>query len=135
MKGIYTFPKSEHLKSKSITDSLYADGMSVTSFPMRAVFMPIPKKDKQPVATILISVSKRRFRHAVDRNLVKRRMREAYRLSKPRFLEELENRRTNLAIAIIYIDTKHCGTEYLTRRMQKLLNAILGKEQKKCVAQ
>lgn len=134
-KGIYTFPKSEHLKSKSITDSLYANGTSVTSFPLRAVFMPIPPKEKQPAVTILISVSKRRFKHAVDRNLVKRRMREAYRLNKPPFAEELKNRQTNLAIAIIYIDTKHCATDYLTRRMQKLLNTILEKEQKQCAAQ
>lgn len=121
-----TFPLKEHLKSKSIIDSLYANGESATAFPLRAVFLEQPAT-QEPTAAILVNVAKRRFRHAVDRNLLKRRMREAYRTGKHGFIETLESNGKKMAVAIMYIDNKPSSTEYLKRRMEKLLNAILSK--------
>lgn len=131
-RGRYTFPKAEHLKSKSIIEELYAKGISVTAFPLRAVFITLPTQEKQPAATILISVAKRRFRHAVDRNLMKRRIREAYRLNKLPFVEQLEKQGKQLAIAILYIENKHSSTQFLERKMAKLLTSILEKAEKQC---
>ena len=122
-----TFPLKEHLKSKSIIDSLYANGASVTAFPLRAVFIERPDGTDDPTAAILISVAKRRFRHAVDRNLLKRRIREAYRTGKHGFIETLENNGKKMAVAIMYIDTKPSSTEYLKRKMEKLLCGITSK--------
>ncbi len=132
MKHPNSFPLAEHLKSKAIIDKVYAEGASVTAYPLRAVFITMPRSEKQPGALILISVAKRRFRHAVDRNLVKRRLREAYRLNKQPFVTELEKRGKNMAIAILYIDTKHNSTAFLKNKMRKLLGNILEKEMKIC---
>ena len=121
-----TFPLKEHLKSKSVIDNLYANGTSVTAFPLRAVFIQQPET-QEPTAAILINVAKRRFRHAVDRNLLKRRIREAYRTGKHLFIDTLENNGKKMAVAIMYIDTKPSSTEYIKRKMEKLLNAILTK--------
>ena len=121
-----TFPLKEHLKSKSVIDNLYANGTSVTAFPLRAVFIQQPET-QEPTAAILINVAKRRFRHAVDRNLLKRRIREAYRTGKHQFIDTLENNGKKMAVAIMYIDTKPSSTEYIKRKMGKLLNAILTK--------
>lgn len=121
-----TFPLKEHLKSKSVIDNLYANGTSVTAFPLRAVFIEQPET-QEPTAAILINVAKRRFRHAVDRNLLKRRIREAYRTGKHQFIDTLENNGKKMAVAIMYIDTKPSSTEYIKRKMEKLLNAILTK--------
>ena len=121
-----TFPLKEHLKSKSVIDNLYANGTSVTAFPLRAVFIEQPET-QEPTAAILINVAKRRFRHAVDRNLLKRRIREAYRTGKHLFIDTLENNGKKMAVAIMYIDTKPSSTEYIKRKMEKLLNAILTK--------
>ena len=121
-----TFPLKEHLKSKSVIDNLYANGTSVTAFPLRAVFIEQPET-QEPVAAILINVAKRRFRHAVDRNLLKRRIREAYRTGKHQFIETLESNGKKMAVAIMYIDSKPSSTEYIKRKMDKLLNAILTK--------
>ena len=126
----YGFPLKEHLKSKSIIERLYAQGTSATAYPLRAVFLELQPHEQEAVATILISVAKRRFRHAVDRNLMKRRIREAYRLNKPTFVEKLAEQNKKLAIAILYIDNKHSNTEYLLRKMQKLLTAIIEKSEK-----
>lgn len=126
-----TFPLKEHLKSKSVIDSLYANGTSVTAFPLRAVFLEQPE-GQEPTAAILINVAKRRFRHAVDRNLLKRRIREAYRTGKHNFIDTLENNGKKMAVAIMYIDSKPSSTEYLKRRMEKLLNGIISKSGMGC---
>lgn len=127
-----TFPLKEHLKSKSIIERVYAEGSSATAFPLRAVFLEPDSDMQEPTATILISVAKRRFRHAVDRNLIKRRIREAYRTSKHGFIETLQNNGKKMAVAIIYIDTKESSTEFLKRKMEKLLNTILSKAGARC---
>ena len=128
------FPLKEHLKSKSIIDKLYAEGASVTAYPLRAVFIEVPANSQEPAATILISVAKRRFRHAVDRNLVKRRIREAYRLNKNPFIDSLNTQGKKMAVAILYIDTKHNSTEFLMKKMSKLLTAITDKNKKLCAS-
>lgn len=122
-----TFPLKEHLKSKRVIERLYAEGASVTSYPLRAVFLEQPDEAQEPAATILISVAKKRFRHAVDRNLIKRRIREAYRTSKHPFIETLENDGKKMAVAILYIDTKHNSTAFIKRKMEKLLENIVAK--------
>ncbi len=129
-----TFPLKEHLKSKSTVEKLYADGASVTAYPLRAVFIEIPATQQEPTATILISVAKKRFRHAVDRNLVKRRIREAYRLNKHGFVASLEEQGKKMAVAILYIDTKHNSTEFLKKKMVKLLASIIEKNNKQCAS-
>ena len=132
MEKKFGFPKEEHLTSKLIIDKLYKEGASVVSFPLRAVFIPLEPQEKQPTAAILINVAKKRFRHAVDRNLLKRRIREAYRLNKSPFIEELGAMGKNMAVAILYIDNRHSSTEYLKKKMVKLLAAIIEKEKKEC---
>ncbi len=122
-----TFPLKEHLKSKSVIEQLYAKGASVTVFPLRAVFIEQAQEEQEPVAAILINVAKKRFRHAVDRNLVKRRIREAYRTSKHPFVETLENNGKKMAVAMIYIDNKHNSTAFIRKKMAKLLESILTK--------
>jgi ribonuclease P protein component len=122
-----TFPLKEHLKSKKTIEKLYAEGTSVTAFPLRAVFIGQNDGEQEPAATILISVAKKRFRHAVDRNLVKRRIREAYRTSKHPLVEALQGNGKKLAIAILYIDTRHNSTAFIKRKMEKLLEGIIKK--------
>ena len=120
-----TFPLKEHLKSKRPIERLYAEGASATAYPLRAVFIEQEPDNQETTATVLISVAKKRFRHAVDRNLVKRRIREAYRTSKHPFIEALENNGKKMAIAIIYIDNKHNSTAFIKKKMAKLLESIL----------
>ena len=54
----------------------------MSAFPLRVVFMPVPVEAPAPLVSILVSVSKRRFKRAVKRNRVKRQIREAYRKQK-----------------------------------------------------
>ncbi|RTY95860.1 ribonuclease P protein component [Flavobacterium sp. GT3R68] len=80
-----TYPKSERLKSKYIIDSLFSKGKSVSKYPLRLVYMPLEECDE--AIKMGISVSKKHFKKAVDRNYFKRVLRETYRLNKQLLLD------------------------------------------------
>lgn len=83
----FKFPKEEKLKSRKLISELFDSGKSVKSFPITLVFLPIDHTSEALIQAGF-SVSKRKFKHAVDRNRVKRLMREAYRLNKNILLEK-----------------------------------------------
>lgn len=77
------FPKPEHLTLQRDIDALFAGGsLSAVAFPVRAVWREVEWDGHGPRVKVLVSVSKRKFKHAVDRNRAKRQIREAYRLNK-----------------------------------------------------
>lgn len=75
------FTKAERLSSKKEITALFNEGKSFAISHIRVVYRFLPKQEGRPNA-ILVSVPKKYFKHAVDRNLLKRRIREAYRLNK-----------------------------------------------------
>ena len=84
---------------------------SFSIFPIRVVYMPVEQGEAP--ASILISVSKRRFKRAVKRNRVKRQIREAYRKNKSLLVDELQRREQRLAVAFIYLsDIYRVGIRY-----------------------
>jgi ribonuclease P protein component len=78
--GTFSFPKSERLYKKKIIQELFNKSSSFYLYPFRIYFFKGP--DDLLSHQVMFSVSKRNFKRAVDRNLLKRRMREAYRLNK-----------------------------------------------------
>lgn len=90
-----TYPKNEKLKSKIIIDSLFSEGKSVSKYPLRLVYIPIDiinfKNSDHTNSTIQmgVSVSKKYFKKAVDRNYFKRVLRETYRLNKHLLLDNI----------------------------------------------
>jgi ribonuclease P protein component len=96
----YSFPKEEHLCRKKLIDELFGRGSSFGLYPLRMVWLPTPEPTTA-APQVLVSVSKRNFKRAVDRNYFKRLMREAYRLNKYRLLEAEGGHRVG-QLAIIY---------------------------------
>ena len=88
---------------------------SFSIFPIRVVYMPVEQGEAP--ASILISVSKRRFKRAVKRNRVKRQIREAYRKNKSLLVDELQRREQRLAVAFIYLSDELVATAELEEKM------------------
>jgi ribonuclease P protein component len=78
--GSLSFPKSERLNRKKAIQELFDKGSSFYLYPFRVFFQK--SSDPEAAHQVMFSVSKRNFKNATDRNLIKRRMREAYRLNK-----------------------------------------------------
>ncbi len=91
----FTYPKTEKLKSKTTIDLLFSKGKSVSKYPLRLVFVEsdygIPKDSDQKLK-MGVSVSKKYFKHAVDRNYFKRVLRETYRLNKHILIDNLDKK-------------------------------------------
>jgi ribonuclease P protein component len=103
MEQRFTFTKEERLCSKILIDKLFTGGKSVYSPPFRFVFLPVQYLKGQFPAQVVFSVPKKNFKLAIKRNLLRRRMREAYRLNKSNFYGTLNLSGQKLAIMIIYI--------------------------------
>ena len=118
-----TLCKAERLNSKILIEKMFAGGSkSFSIFPIRVVYMPVEQGEVP--ATILISVSKRRFKRAVKRNRVKRQIREVYRKNKQPLLDGLQNKGQRLAIAFIYLSDELVATAELEEKMKTALSRI-----------
>lgn len=118
--GAYRLTRGERLKSKLLTDRLFNGGGSrgMSAFPLRMVYLPMERGEHQAPASIMVSVPKRCLRHAVDRNRVKRQVREAYRTNK-HLLQPKEGHA--LLIAFIWMDSTLYPSEAVEHKVKNLL--------------
>ena len=118
-----TLRKSERLDKKKVIEKMFAGGSrSFSVFPLRVVYLPV--EELEAPVSILVSVSKRRFKRAVKRNRVKRQIREAYRLNKQPLLQTLKEHNLHIAIAFIYLSDELTDSSLITERMKTALSRI-----------
>jgi ribonuclease P protein component len=103
MAGTFSYNKFEKLKSRKQIELLFAKGKSISSFPVKVFYLPVEHTPEHPVQ-VGVGVSARNFKKAVDRNTIKRRMREAYRLHKLPLHEHLMAEQKSVAVFILWID-------------------------------
>ena len=121
----YTFPKAERLCSKKLIGQLFARGSAFNLYPLRFVVL----KAETPLVAfpqVLISVSKKYFKHAVDRNRLKRQIREAYRLNKHQLMSE--SGQFYAVLGIIYIGKEKSAYNVIEKKLNSGLVRLL-KEQ------
>ena len=130
----HTFPKAEHLTSKLQIDSLFEKGEGFIAFPLRVVYQLVPKEENSSLIKVVVSVPKKRFKHAVDRNRFKRLIRESYRLNKHQLWAATEHTPWNLHIAFCAVSNELPNFDTVQIKMQmalvKLEHRILQKRDK-----
>lgn len=123
----FTFRKAERVTEKSLIELLFSSGSrAMTAYPLRMVYRFVDRpRDKAPVMTLIVA-PKRHLRHAVDRNRVKRQLREAYRLRKATLQPLLDKMPAtqSLVMAFIWQESGKRTTEKVEKCMQTLLNRL-----------
>jgi ribonuclease P protein component len=122
----FTYPKHEKLKSQKQLDLLFAEGKSVSKFPLRLVYVPVELENEEKIK-FGVSVSKKHFKKAVDRNYYKRLLRECYRLNKALLLE---NREKPHAIMFFYQSKDQMSFAEMNEKTKLLFEKFLLEIQK-----
>ena len=112
----FTFQKQERLHKEKLIQELFEKGSSFYLYPFKVLVKRNPD-DSFPVHQVMISVSRRNFRKAVDRNLLKRRIRESFRLNKNLLPAE-----PKMLIAYIYTAKEILTFAQIQERLNKTLN-------------
>lgn len=121
----FTFPKKEKLTGKKTIEELFKNGSSFYLHPVKVKYI----KESDPTIDyhrILFSVPKRSFKRAVDRNLLKRRMREAYRLNKTAILDG--RLPAFYQIAFIYLDKSALSYAVIEEKLTGSLQRLVSRE-------
>jgi len=115
----YTFPKTERLHGKKITEELFSEGSYFYLYPYKVIYLYRADLENTQV---LFTVPKRKFKTAVSRNRLKRQMKEAYRLNK----QIIHDR--NYLLAFIYTPDKKQNKDLIHRRVKKSLEKLISLE-------
>jgi len=122
-----TFGINERLKSKKEIALLFAEGKSIAKYPIRLIYIKttIPKETQVQTA---VSVSKRNFKKAVDRNRIKRLLRESYRKNKSLVLNNTTHQYT---LMFLYTGKEMPRSIVIDAKMQEILQKLITKEAEK----
>lgn len=128
----FALGKNEKLKSRKQIDALFAGGKTFMSFPLRVSYQlaPIEEGEKSGIQ-IGVSASKRNFKRAVDRNRIKRLLREAYRLQKKDIVTFLQANNLKGYVFFIYVDKSLPTYTTVFEAMTKCLKLLQKKAEKR----
>ena len=119
----FTLGKEEKLKSKKIIELLFKEGKRIQSFPIQLIYLPVNHKSEPPIQ-VGFSVPKRNIKLAVNRNRIKRLLREVYRKQKHLFSKEINEK---YVFMFIYMAKQEINYADLELTMQKLSTKFLTK--------
>jgi ribonuclease P protein component len=133
LPSVFTYKKTDKLKSRKQTQHLFSTGQAINVFPIRLIYTiePIPSTgDNLSLTSLLqagVGAPSRTFRKAVQRNRVKRLLREAYRLEKPNFISQaaLDNKRVNLFF--LYTDALVLTQVEIQGKLKEALSILVTK--------
>jgi len=117
----FSFKKEERITSKKLIQELFSKGSSFYLYPFKVIWLAKPDQNTGH-RQILISVPKRKFKRAVDRNLLKRRIREAYRLNK-QIISPLQINKT-FSIVYIYTTNKILPQNLISKKLISSLKKL-----------
>lgn len=121
-EGGFTFAKNERLSGTKRIDTLFKEGKSFISYPLRVIYL-VHEQSSEAKCSILVSVPKKRIKKAVQRNIIKRLIRESYRLNKTLIDNSSTNERS-IDVAFVYVKDTLSEFSGIQKAMQKALIQI-----------
>ncbi len=115
----HSFKKEERLRSRKDIETLFSRGEVAYSYPLRLIYL-VKEPGDNPPAKMGVAVSRRNFKKATDRNLIKRRIREAYRQNKEILVQPLRERGVSAILMIQYTAKKilpYCDIEVAVKEL------------------
>lgn len=121
-----TFKKEERLCSRKSLDLLFKTGSSFLVYPFRVTYLAVDEPHQFPVQ-IVINVAKKRYKRAVDRNLIKRRIREAYRLQKEHLVyHPLKEQKKLFLLSLQFIGKEKYEFDFLDKKLVLVFKKLIG---------
>jgi ribonuclease P protein component len=117
----FRFPKKEKLKSKKLIEQLFAEGIGVTNYPIRLVYLKTKYNDGSK-CKVGVTASKRNFKSAVQRNRIKRLLRESYRFNKHLIFNNIEG---DFAFMFLYLGKELPSQSKITDAMVPLMEKFV----------
>ena len=124
MAKLFSYQSKEKLKSRKLMDQLFTVGKSVSVFPLKAFYNEVDIDLDFPVK-LGVGVSSRNFKKAVDRNRIKRLLREAYRLHKQPLLEFANSKNKKIIVFILFVDKALPQLETLQNKLPLLIDKLI----------
>lgn len=121
---LFTLSKKERIKSKKLFEQLFEEGKSVSNFPIKLFYLPTSFEEDDVALKIAVVAPKRNFKSAVDRNRIKRLMREAYRLNKHLVFNKIEG---NFAFVFLYLGKEMPDYQLIENKMTGVLQKFIKK--------
>ena len=129
MAKLFGFSKRERLKSRKIIEDVFRTGKVLAQHPVRVMykFLDGHPQQEQSILQVGVTVSRRHFKRAVDRNRIKRLLREAYRLQKHQLLEGLQQKRLYGYLFFMYLGKSLPTYAEVFTAVGRCLNALAEK--------
>ena len=121
---MFEFSKKHKLCSQKSINRMFENGNIITEPPFRAVWI-VESNDDEVYVKTLINVSKKQFKFAKDRNLIKRRIREVYRLNNKNLENHLKSRELKINLAILYKQDKILESSFMKKKINLLLSRLI----------
>ncbi|MBU0697358.1 MAG: ribonuclease P protein component [Bacteroidetes bacterium] len=123
---IYSFQKEERLCSKKLLKELFNSGSSFLLYPFRVTWIHSSSLDQDFPVQLLTAVPKKRFKSSVERNAIKRKIKEAYRMSKGQYLyPELQNHK--ILLSLNYVGNQIHDFDFIQKKLLATFSLLLKK--------